>query len=107
MLAKIDVWFSRRKVQKAMAKISPRYLARSPVNIFSATKFITAPSLDDYDHLMWYTKNFHLRITAFRTATAGSSLFRLSLARRTRSAPSRAPEPLSSIRLAHLGHALH
>src|SRR6266403_630545 len=37
MLAKIDVWFSRRKVQKAMAKISPRYLARSPVNIRSSS----------------------------------------------------------------------
>src|SRR5260370_39501012 len=43
MLAKIDVWFSRRKVQKAMAKISPRYLARSPVNIRNATKFMTEP----------------------------------------------------------------
>src|SRR6266568_773191 len=40
MLAKIDVWFSSRKVQKAMAKINPRYLARSPVNILSATKFM-------------------------------------------------------------------
>jgi hypothetical protein len=43
MLAKIDVWFSNKKVQKAIAKISPRYLARSPVNIFSAIKFIKAP----------------------------------------------------------------
>src|SRR5438128_12445860 len=43
MLAKIDVWFSSRKVQKAMAKISPRYLARSPVNIRNATKFMTEP----------------------------------------------------------------
>src|SRR6266850_1473445 len=41
MLAKIDVWFSSRKVQKAIAKISPRYLARSPVNIFHAIKFMT------------------------------------------------------------------
>src|SRR6266436_5218657 len=45
MLAKIDVWFSSRKVQKAMAKISPRYLARSPVNILRATKFMTQPFL--------------------------------------------------------------
>src|SRR6266851_1120525 len=46
MLAKIDVWFSSRKVQKAMAKINPRYLARSPVNILSATKFMTQPLLN-------------------------------------------------------------
>src|SRR5215475_945990 len=46
MLAKIDVWFSSRKVQKAMAKINPRYLARSPVNILRATKFMTQPLLN-------------------------------------------------------------
>src|SRR5262249_9513632 len=45
--AKIDVWFSSRNVQKAMVKIRPRYLARSPVSIFSATKFIyLSKSLD-------------------------------------------------------------
>src|SRR6266550_439363 len=53
MLAKIDVWFSSRKVQKAIAKISPRYLARSPVNIFHAIKFmasalLTLFSVDDF-----------------------------------------------------------
>src|SRR6516225_1618664 len=51
MLAKIDVWFSSRKVQKAMAKINPRYLARSPVNILRATKFTldrpSFPFIDD------------------------------------------------------------
>src|SRR5258707_14916153 len=46
MLAKIDVWFSSRKVQKAMEKINPRYLERSPVNILSATKFMTQPLLN-------------------------------------------------------------
>src|SRR5215472_13759071 len=70
MLAKIDVWFSNRKVQKAMAKISPRYLARSPVNIFSATKFIRAPYLDDVGHLC-DTQRVHLRMIPFRTATNG------------------------------------
>jgi hypothetical protein len=38
--AKIEVWFSSRKVENAMAKISARYLARSPVNILSAMKFM-------------------------------------------------------------------
>src|SRR5713101_2632299 len=55
MLAKIDVWFSSRKVQKAMAKINPRYLARSPVNILRATKFTveppSLPSIDDSHHI--------------------------------------------------------
>jgi DNA-binding NarL/FixJ family response regulator len=37
----IAVWFSSRKVQNAMAKIRPRYLALSPVNIFHAIKFMT------------------------------------------------------------------
>src|SRR6266852_9788097 len=45
ILAKIDVWFSSRKVQKAIAKISPRYLARSPVNIFHAIKFMASALL--------------------------------------------------------------
>src|SRR5215813_5434730 len=50
MLAKIDVWFSSRKVQKAIAKINPRYLARSPVNILRATKFtVDPPSLPFID----------------------------------------------------------
>src|SRR5712692_1234342 len=40
MLAKIEVWFSRRKVQKAMANTRPKYLARSPVSIRRATKFM-------------------------------------------------------------------
>jgi hypothetical protein len=40
MFAKMDVWFSRRKVQKAMAKTRPKYLARSPVSIRRATKFM-------------------------------------------------------------------
>src|SRR5215470_8877200 len=55
MLAKIDVWFSSRKVQKAMAKINPRYLARSPVNILRATKFTldppSSPFIDDIHHI--------------------------------------------------------
>src|SRR5215510_3669421 len=59
--AKMDVWFSNRNVQKAMVKISPRYLARSPVSILSATKFMLgSPSnlllflseLDDVHHLI-------------------------------------------------------
>ena len=37
MFAKIDVWFSRRNVQKAIAKTSPKYFARSPVSIRIAT----------------------------------------------------------------------
>ena len=37
--AKMEVWFSSRNVQKAMVKMRPRYLARSPVNILSAMKF--------------------------------------------------------------------
>src|SRR2546430_15724711 len=55
MLAKIDVWFSSRKVQKAMAKINPRYLARSPVSILRATKFTVEPPslpfIDDGHHI--------------------------------------------------------
>src|SRR5215471_7710040 len=37
--AKIELWFSRRNVEKAIAKISPIYFARSPVSILRATKF--------------------------------------------------------------------
>src|SRR6266542_888813 len=40
MPAKMDVWFCSRNVQKAMVKIRPRYLARSPVSILRATKFM-------------------------------------------------------------------
>src|SRR5207249_11226666 len=40
MFAKMEVWFSRRKVQKAMANTRPKYLARSPVSIRRATKFM-------------------------------------------------------------------
>src|SRR5260370_41871041 len=60
MLAKIDVWFSSRKVQNAMAKINPRYLARSPVNILKATKFTVEPpslqSIDDWHHIKMQKK---------------------------------------------------
>ncbi len=44
MLAKIDVWFSSRNVQKAMAKTRPKYFARSPVSIRKATKFMSSAS---------------------------------------------------------------
>src|SRR5688572_26233529 len=40
MLAKMEVWFSSRNVQKAMAKTRPKYLARSPVSMRSAMKFV-------------------------------------------------------------------
>src|SRR5258707_5993603 len=53
MLAKIEVWFSRRKVQKAMANTRPKYLARSPVSIRRATKFMR--------HLCGRTRD-HMRI---------------------------------------------
>src|SRR5215831_12912575 len=49
--AKIEVWFSSRNVQKAMVKMRPRYLARSPVNILSAMKFILA--LLYFEHTDW------------------------------------------------------
>src|SRR5262249_54905657 len=39
--AKIELWFSSRKDAKAIAKISPRYLARSPISILTATKFMS------------------------------------------------------------------
>jgi hypothetical protein len=39
----MEVWFSSRKVQKAMAKIRPKYLARSPVSIRKAMKFKAEP----------------------------------------------------------------
>src|SRR5215469_504308 len=41
--AKIELWCDIRKVEKATAKIRPRYLARSPRSICSATKFIRKP----------------------------------------------------------------
>src|SRR5438445_989140 len=44
MLAKIEVWFSSRNVQKAMAKTRPKYFARSPVSMRKATKFMRRPS---------------------------------------------------------------
>src|SRR5499426_3605339 len=68
--AKMDVWFSNRNVQKAMVKIRPRYLARSPVSILSATKFMLgSPSslllflfeLDDVHHLIT-AKKFSSRL---------------------------------------------
>src|SRR5262245_38241108 len=43
MLAKIEVWFSSRNVQKAIAKTKPKYLARSPVSMRRATKFMAVP----------------------------------------------------------------
>src|SRR5262245_37168879 len=39
---KIATWFDISIVEKAMPKISPRYLARSPSNILSATPFMRA-----------------------------------------------------------------
>src|SRR5712692_7466370 len=47
MDANIEVWFSRRKVEKAIAKINPRYFARSCVSIFRATKFMGFADLAD------------------------------------------------------------
>src|SRR5262249_11568777 len=41
--AKIELWFSSRKDANAIAKISPKYLARSPVSILIATKFMGDP----------------------------------------------------------------
>src|SRR5262249_2486644 len=55
MPAKIEVWFSSRKVQNAIATTRPKYLARSPVSIRSATKFMGSslvPFLDDGRHLI-------------------------------------------------------
>jgi hypothetical protein len=45
MLAKIEVWFSSRNVQKAIANTRPKYLARSPVSMRSATKFMSSSSV--------------------------------------------------------------
>ena len=45
MLVKIEVWFSSRNVQKAIAKTRPKYLARSPVSMRSAMKFMAATLL--------------------------------------------------------------
>ena len=53
MLAKIEVWFSSRNVQNAMAKTRPKYLARSPVSIRSATKFMIR--LPGYWYVCIYT----------------------------------------------------
>src|SRR6266568_5610330 len=52
MLAKMEVWFSSRNVQNAIAKTRPKYLARSPVSMRMATKFIGCllRPLDDDDH---------------------------------------------------------
>jgi len=47
----MEVWFSSRKVEKAMAKISPRYLARSPVNILRAMKFMACGYSMTYSQL--------------------------------------------------------
>src|SRR5258708_39001160 len=50
MPAKIELWCDIRNVEKATAKIRPRYLARSPRSICTATKFINAPFLNSlYD----------------------------------------------------------
>src|SRR5262249_37749426 len=59
MLAKIDVWFSSRNVQKAIANTSPKYLARSPVSMRKATKFIGPPPefSDDIYHLILAKKS--------------------------------------------------
>ena len=43
MPAKIEAWCAIRKEENAMAKIRPKYLARSPVSILSATKFTKPP----------------------------------------------------------------
>src|SRR5215467_3439637 len=40
---KIATWFDISIVEKAMPKISPMYLARSPSNIRSATSFMREP----------------------------------------------------------------
>src|SRR2546422_3129484 len=81
MLAKIDVWFSSRKVQKAMAKINPRYLARSPVSILRATKFTveppSLPSIDDGHHIN--IKKFRLCGIPLHTCLKGCRIERPGL----------------------------
>src|SRR5260370_38298656 len=72
MLAKIDVWFFSRTVQKAMAKISPRYLARSPVNILNATKFMTQP-------LRHFVPGRRLRFVSSREGEGATSNLRARL----------------------------
>src|SRR5215510_294150 len=47
MFAKIDVWFSSRKVQKAIANTRPKYFARSPVSMRNATKFMSPSPWSD------------------------------------------------------------
>src|SRR5713101_563355 len=41
MPAKIDVWFCSRNVQKAIAKMRPRYLERSAVSMRNAMNLMT------------------------------------------------------------------
>src|SRR5215831_2467249 len=53
--AKIELWCDIRKVENATAKMRPRYLARSPRSICTATKFIEAPFLNDY----WIVNTVH------------------------------------------------
>src|SRR5260370_30986499 len=73
MLAKIDVWFSSRKVQKAMAKISPDTW-RGPRLTFSALQNSSEhTSLDDYDHPICYKKR--LRLLSVLQQRGGLSLF--------------------------------
>src|SRR5262249_41299406 len=48
MFAKIDVWFSSRNVQKAIANTKPKYFARSPVSMRNATKFMSPTPRIDY-----------------------------------------------------------
>jgi hypothetical protein len=54
-MMKIDDWFSNRKEASEIVKINPRFLGRSPVNIFRATKFTveppSLPSIDDDHHV--------------------------------------------------------
>jgi hypothetical protein len=46
--AKIETWFDISIVEKAMPKMSPMYLARSPNSILSATPSIpTSPKLTE------------------------------------------------------------
>src|SRR5262249_50043937 len=69
MPTKIELWWDIRKVENAMAKIRPRYLARSPVNICQATKFIPAPPpielrlLDD--HCSYWRQKKLLLVTPY------------------------------------------
>src|SRR5262249_5749053 len=107
--AKMDVWFSRRNVQKAMVKTRPRYLARSPVSILSATKFIrrppnrdkqtphrehpTAPVPDLPDPPKAHSPGLFLE--EFRTCDTQGPIIRLPSPGQSRMRP-RSPELLSS-----------